>query len=90
MRMIFAIATALLLCSCASDGPMRSSVEFNGQSMGTMNLTDPHFYMDSDAPPPDYARPAQMAPGYGVDGFCSSDCQRRGGSPGYCSRVCGF
>jgi len=93
MRTILILLAAVLLCSCASDGgftPARTSVSFGGQSMPTMDLADPHFYMDDDAAPPDYAAPAGMAPGYGVDNFCSSDCQRRGGSPGYCSRVCGF
>jgi len=71
MKALFAIAAALLLCSCASDGQFRTSTSFNGQSFHSMDMTDPHFYMDDDAPPASGAAASVPAmPRYGIDGYC--------------------
>jgi hypothetical protein len=74
------IAAALLLSSCALfDRPVRTSTSFNGQSFQSMDMTDPHFYMDDDAAPSSNRAPsAQPIPRYGIDGYCGS-CRARGG-----------
>ena len=87
MRAVVCIATALLLCACGSTPQMRTSVHYNGQTIPAMDMTDPHFYMDDDRPAPEAAAARQY---HSVDAFCASGCQSRGGSPGYCNRVCGF
>jgi len=79
MRAVLCVVAALVLSSCASDGQFRTSTSFNGQSFGSMDMTDPHFYMDDDAgPTPGSAGTAPVAPHYGIDGYCGY-CQRRGG-----------
>jgi hypothetical protein len=76
MKALFAVAAALLLCSCASDGQFRTSTSFNGQSFQSMDMTDPHFYMNDDAPPSSGAAASVPAmPHYGIDGYCGY-CQR--------------
>ena len=78
MRAVLCVVAALVLSSCASDGQFRTSTSFNGQSFGSMDMTDPHFYMDDDgAPTPGSAATAPAAPRYGIDGYCGY-CQRRG------------
>jgi outer membrane biogenesis lipoprotein LolB len=79
MRALLIAAAVLLLSSCASDGQFRTSTSFNGQSFGSMDMTDPHFYMDDDAPPSSgHAVPMQSIPRYGIDGYCGY-CQGRNG-----------
>jgi hypothetical protein len=76
MKALFAVAAALLLCSCASDGQFRSSASFNGQSFQSIDMTDPHFYMNDDAPLSSGAAASVPAmPHYGIDGYCGY-CQR--------------
>jgi hypothetical protein len=78
MKAILIAAGALLLSSCAAfDGPVRTSTSFNGQSFYSMDMTDPHFYMDDDAPPSsNRAPPVPPIPRYGIDGYCGY-CQGR-------------
>ena len=79
MRAVLCVVAALVLSSCASDGQFRTSTSFNGQSFGSMDMTDPHFYMDDDAgPTAGSAAAAPPVPHYGIDGYCGY-CQRRGG-----------
>ena len=81
MRALFIMAAVLSLCSCASDGQFRASTSFNGQSFQSMDMTDPHFYMDEDASSaPGGAAYAPSAPVYGIDGYCGY-CRSRGGWP---------
>jgi len=76
MKMLLPLAAALLLSSCASDGPFRTSTSFNGQSFSSFDMTNPQFYMDGEAPPPSDAQSYMYgAPVYGIDGYC-----------GYCRR----
>jgi hypothetical protein len=77
MRALLIAGAALLLSSCAEfDGPVRTSTSFNGQSFHSMDMTDPHFYMDDDAAPSNRAPSAQPIPRYGIDGYCGY-CQGR-------------
>ena len=79
MRVFLVAAAAVLLCSCASEGQFRTSTSVNGQSFGSMDLTDPHYYMNDDAPPPSAGSAyAPAVPHYGIDSYCGY-CQRRGG-----------
>jgi hypothetical protein len=79
MKVLVVVAAALMLCSCASDGQFRTSTSVNGQSFHSMDMTDPHFYMDEDAGPSSGgAAYAPSVPHYGIDGYCGY-CQRRGG-----------
>jgi len=76
MKMLWALAAALLLSSCASDGAFRTSTSFNGQSFSSFDMTNPHFYMDDDGSPSSDAQSSMYrAPVYGIDGYC-----------GYCRR----
>ena len=78
MKALLIVAATLLLCSCASDRPVRTSTSFNGRSIPTFDMTDPHFYMDDDAAPPSGVAASQPSiPHYGIDGYCGY-CQRRG------------
>jgi hypothetical protein len=78
MKGLLIVAATLLLCSCASNGQLRTSTSFNGQSFHSMDMTDPHFYMDDDAgPTPGGAAIPPTAPRYGIDGYCGY-CQPRG------------
>ena len=77
MKMLVLVGAALTLAACAADGGLRSSANFNGQSIHSMDLADPHFYMDDDRP----ASPASPGgvpaiPRYGIDGYCGY-CQAR-------------
>jgi hypothetical protein len=75
---VLCVVAALVLSSCASDGQFRTSTTFNGQSFGSMDLTNPHFYIDDDARPTAGSAAAVPAvPHYGIDGYCGY-CQRRG------------
>jgi hypothetical protein len=77
MRAPLIAAAALLLSSCAAfDGQVRTSTSFNGQSFQSMDMTDPHFYMDDDAGPANRAPSVQPIPRYGIDGYCGY-CQGR-------------
>ena len=79
MRSTLIVVAALTLSACASDGQLRTSTSFNGQAFHSMDMTDPHFYMDDDAPPASTAAPSMPAmPRYGIDGYCGY-CQGRGG-----------
>jgi len=73
MRTLLIAAAALLLSSCAAfDGQVRTSTSFNGQSFQSMDMTNPHFYMDNEAGSAT-ANPAptvQPIPRYGIDGYC--------------------
>ena len=77
MKGLLIIAATLLLCSCASDGQVRTSTSFNGQAIPAFDMTNPHYYMDDDAAAPSgaAASPPPM-PHYGIDGYCGY-CQRR-------------
>jgi hypothetical protein len=80
MKTLVLIAATILLCSCADYGPpMRTSVNLNGQSMGSMNLADPKFYMDDDKPASGNATPPLAIPHYGIDGYCGPACRQGGG-----------
>ena len=85
--LLLIICMAILLCSCGTTSQVSTSLNHAGQSMTSMDLTSPQFYMDDDRPPPDSYTRSQL---HSVDGFCAANCQSRGGSAGYCSRACGF
>jgi len=76
MKGLLIIAATLLLCSCASDGQVRTSASFNGQAIPALDMTDPHYYMNDDAAAPSgpAASPPPI-PRYGIDGYCGY-CQR--------------
>jgi len=78
MNALLIAAAMLLLSSCAAfDGPVRTSTSFNGQSFYSMDMSDPHFYMDDDAPPSSNRAPSvPPIPRYGIDGYCGY-CQGR-------------
>ena len=78
MNALLIAAAMLLLSSCAAfDGPVRTSTSFNGQSFYSMDISDPHFYMDDDAAPSSNRAPSvQPIPRYGIDGYCGY-CQGR-------------
>jgi len=78
MKALLIAAAALLLSSCAAfDGPVRTSTSVNGQSFHSMDMTDPHFYMDDDAAPSsNRGALVQPIPRYGIDGYCGY-CQGR-------------
>ena len=87
MKTLIGIVMAMSLCACGSAPQVHMSSGYNGQPPPAMDLTDPHFYMDDDKPPPDFATPARY---HSVDGICMSSCLSRGGSTGYCNRACGY
>jgi hypothetical protein len=49
MKRIVSLAGLLMLCACGSVPEVRTSFSANGQSLHSMDLSDPHFYMDDDA-----------------------------------------
>jgi len=66
----------LLLSACASEGQFRTATSFNGQSIHSMDMSDPHFYTNDDAAPASASIPRiPSAPRYGIDSYC-----------GYCTR----
>ena len=78
MRALLIATAVLALSSCASDGQFRTSTSFNGQSFQSMDMTDPHFYMDDAAPSFSVATPVPAIPRYGIDGYCGY-CRGRSG-----------
>ncbi|HTT38875.1 MAG TPA: hypothetical protein VMH32_14540 [Burkholderiales bacterium] len=87
MKAMLILVAAVMLCACADAPQVHTSMRYNGQSMPSMDMTDPRFYMDDDRPAPELAAPAQV---HSVDGLCASSCLSRGGPAGYCDRACGF
>ncbi len=90
MKPLLGIAMILVLCACSSPGQVHTSMNYNGQSLHSMDLTDPHFYMNDDDNGSSTAGGATMVPHYTVDPFCASTCQSRGNSLNSCNRACGF
>jgi hypothetical protein len=88
IRPLLAIGMLLALCSCSTVSEVRTSLDYNGQSLHSMDLTDPHFYMDDDER--GSAAAATALPHYTVDPFCASKCRSRGHSAESCNRACGF
>jgi hypothetical protein len=81
MRAGLIAAAVLLLSSCASfEGPVQTSTGLNGQSFQSMDMTNPHFYMDNDAVPPAYNRASAVQPvsPNGIDSYCGY-CRNRHG-----------
>jgi hypothetical protein len=89
MKLLLGVGMILALCSCGSAPQVHTSLNYNGQSMQSMDLTDPHFYMDDDERASSAAG-SPMLPHYSVDPFCASSCQSRGHSADACNRSCGF
>ncbi len=87
MKTLIGIVMTMSLCACGSATHVHMSSSYNGEPSPAMDLTDPHFYMDDDGSPPNFATPSQY---HAVDGICMSSCQSRGGSTGYCNRACGY
>ena len=87
MKALLVIGIVMLLCSCGTTPQVHTSFSHDGRSFSSMDMTDPHFYMDDDRPAPEVATPPQY---HSVDGFCASNCQSRGGGAGYCNKACGF
>jgi len=87
MKVLLIIGLAILLCSCGAAPQVHTSLNYNDQSMPTMDLTSPKFYMDDDKPPLDAFAPSRRN---SIDGFCASNCQSHSNSAGYCNRACGF
>jgi hypothetical protein len=74
--LLIAAVAMLLLGACSSEGQFRTSTSFNGRSFQSMDMTDPHFYMNDDAAPSAASPPrVPSAPRYGIDSYC-----------GYCGR----
>ena len=48
MKPLLGIGMVLVLCACGSAPQVQTSINHNGQSLHSMDLTDPHFYMDDD------------------------------------------
>ena len=90
MKPLLGIGMILVLCACGSPGQVHTSLNYNGQSLHSMDLTDPHFYMDDDEHASAAATGSPMIPHYTVDPFCASTCQSRGHSADSCNRACGF
>jgi hypothetical protein len=88
MKVLVGIAMLLVLCGCESMPQVQTSMNYNGQSFSSMDLTDPHFYMDDDNKSSSLAAPQMQQ--YSVDPFCASTCQSRGGTPNACNSACGF
>jgi hypothetical protein len=88
MKPLLAIGMLLALCSCSSVGQVQTSLNYNGQSLHSMDLTDPHFYMDDDER--GTAVGATALPHYTVDPFCASTCRSTRHSADFCNRACGF
>jgi hypothetical protein len=86
MKTLIGIVMAMSPCACGSAPQVHMSSSYNGQPSPTMDLTDPHFYMDDDRPPPNFATSSKY---HSVDGTCRSNCQSRSGSTGYCNCACG-
>jgi hypothetical protein len=87
MKTLIGIVLAMSLCACGSAPQVQMSSSVNGQPSPSMDFTDPHFYMDDDKSPPNFATPSRY---HAVDGICMSRCQSRGGAADYCSRGCGY
>jgi hypothetical protein len=72
--MLLIAASALLLSSCASfdtPGPVHTYSSIGGQSFQSMDMTNPHFYMDNDeVPSSNRATAVPPIPRNGIDGYC--------------------
>ena len=90
MKPLLAVGMLLVLCSCGSPGQVNTSLNYNGQSLHSMDLTDPRFYMDDDERTSGGGSASLTVPHYTVDPFCASTCQSKGHSADSCSRGCGF
>jgi len=88
MKPLLAIGMLLALCSCGSVGQVQTSLNYNNQSLHSMDLTDPRFYMDDERGPVDAGAPPVSH--YVIDPFCESSCQSRGHAADSCNRACGF
>lgn len=89
MKSLLGIGMILALSACGSPGQVHTSFNYNGQSLHSTDLTDPHFYMDDDERGSS-ATGAPMVPHYTVDPFCASKCQSTGHTADSCNRACGF
>jgi hypothetical protein len=47
---ILCAAMVVALSACSTTGSYQSSVSFNGFAAPSVNLRDPHYYMDDDGP----------------------------------------
>ena len=65
MRAVLATVAVLSLGACASDGGYQTTTMVNGQSIETIDLTSPKFYMDDE----DLAPYSPDAPGLAA-GYC--------------------
>jgi hypothetical protein len=90
MKALLGIVAALVLCACSSAPQVHTSFYYDRPPIHSMDLTDPHFYMDDDEAGAGVASAPPSFPHYSVDPFCASSCQSKGGSAGYCDRACGF
>jgi len=81
MKASLIAVAVLLLCSCASfEGPAHTSTSFNGQSFQSMDMTNPHFYMDNDEVPSSTRAPSvRPTPPSGIDSYCGY-CRNHNGS----------
>jgi hypothetical protein len=66
---------ACVLSSCSSNGDYHSSLYLNGMAAPTMNLRDPHFYMDEHEIAPVLANPGRDA--HAQDLPCTEACGSR-------------
>jgi len=90
MKPLLGIGMILVLCACSSPGQVHTSLNYNGQSLHSMDLTDPRFYMNDDDNGSSAAAGPTMMPHYTVDPLCASTCQSRGHAADSCNRACGF
>ena len=73
MKLLPVVAMILVLSGCAGTGMVQTSMNYNGQSMHSMDLADPHFYMDDDARGSN-GPASPVAPRYAPDPFCGPNC----------------
>jgi len=90
MKPLLSIGMMLALCACSSPGQVHTSLNYNGQSLHSMDLTDPHFYMDDNEGASAGATGSPALPHYTVDPLCAATCQSSGHLADSCNRACGF